>query len=139
MEEAGVHMRALEDVIRNKYIPALFGRMVSDSERNMPALPAAHGGAEIDNPSKDSLYKDNASMNITAALGKLIIDQQIGAEPPDTNEVKRVMLNERHHRHKLNKSCKHSPRTKLKLSHWRNTKGHLRSSRPSQWSAMGFT
>ena len=43
-------MQPLEDVIRQKFLPALLGREVTDQERELFSLPAKHGGLGIANP-----------------------------------------------------------------------------------------
>ena len=45
----------LEDAIREKLIPALIGRNVSDLERRILALPVRLGGLGISDPTKASL------------------------------------------------------------------------------------
>ena len=100
MKEAGVDLEALDGVIRNKYIPALLGRTVSDSERDMLALPASLGGAAIGNTSKVSLIKYDSSKSVTAELTNLVVGQQIAAVAPDTDEAKRVARRAGHHHHK---------------------------------------
>ena len=40
----------LENIIREKFIPALVGRKISDIERKILALPVRYGGIGLTNP-----------------------------------------------------------------------------------------
>jgi hypothetical protein len=95
------HLGKLESILRDKYIPSLLGRPVSDSERELLALPASFGGAAIDNPVKDSAHKFNASKLITNALNELVNSQSVSAAPPDTHHAKKEVLHATKNRHKL--------------------------------------
>jgi hypothetical protein len=69
--------KPLEDIIRNKFIPALLGgRMVSDEERQVLSLPGKYGGMCIDNPVISSKEKFINSTHITRPLGLLIVSQE---------------------------------------------------------------
>ena len=51
MEEAGVYIQQVEEMVRNKVIPALTGRaQPGEVERELFALPARHGGLGLTNP-----------------------------------------------------------------------------------------
>ena len=51
MEEAGVNLQQVEEMVRNKVIPALTGRaQPGEVERELFALPARHGGLGLTNP-----------------------------------------------------------------------------------------
>ena len=52
MRELAAAIAPLEEVLRNKFIPALFGDKapISDLERALYALPARFGGLSIGNP-----------------------------------------------------------------------------------------
>ena len=60
---------ALEDALRLKFIPALFGdgQHFSDRDRNIYALPAREGGIAVDNPAAGVLDKHADSKELTAA------------------------------------------------------------------------
>ena len=77
--------RPLESAIRNKFIPALIGRQISDTERRIFALPYRYGGLAIRNPVIMSEEEYGASKTITAELTKSIVNQQI--EISSINEV----------------------------------------------------
>ena len=65
----------LEDAIREKLIPALIGRKISDLERRIFALPVRHGGIGISNPTTTAEIEYNISATITDDLTKTIIAQ----------------------------------------------------------------
>ena len=67
----------LEEVIRQKLIPALCGRQVSDIERRLLALPYRLGGLGIRNPVKSAAAAYEASVKITKPLTDLIVEQNI--------------------------------------------------------------
>ena len=82
--------RPLESAIRNKLIPALIGRQISDTERRIFALPYRYGGLAIRNPVIMSEEEYGASKTITAELTKSIVNQQI--EISSINEVPSMRL-----------------------------------------------
>ena len=66
----------LEEVIRERLIPAIVGRKVSDIERRILALPIRHGGMGIANPTKTSEHEHDASLRITNNLTQIIYNQE---------------------------------------------------------------
>ena len=62
----------LENAIRDKLIPSIVGRSVSDIERRIFALPVRMGGLGLTDPSKAADLEFNASMTITANLTRII-------------------------------------------------------------------
>ena len=67
------HMFApLETCIREKLIPSLVGRKISDIERNILALPVRKGGIGIANPVTTSDHEFSASIAITRNLTDII-------------------------------------------------------------------
>ena len=66
----------LEEAIREKLIPAIVGRKVSDLERRILALPIRHGGMGIANPTKTSGHEHDASLRITDNLTRIIYNQE---------------------------------------------------------------
>ena len=69
-------MQPLEDAIRYSFLPALTGRQAfSDTERDLLALPARHGGLGISNPTKCASSQFNASSRISEPLVTLIQQQ----------------------------------------------------------------
>ena len=65
------HFEPLEEAIRDKLIPSLIGRSVSDIERRILALPVRYGGMGITDPTKSS-KQYAASTKITEILSALI-------------------------------------------------------------------
>ena len=55
----------LEDVIREKFIPAIVGKHISDIERRMFALPYRHGGLGIQNPVLTADREYSTSIEVT--------------------------------------------------------------------------
>ena len=74
MSKLSPHMKSLEQVIRTKFLPALLGDTtpISDTERDLYALPARYSGLGIVNPVKDSPHKFNDSLDFTKNLKTLI-------------------------------------------------------------------
>ncbi len=77
----------LEDVIRSKLIPALLGKPVTDTEREMIALPAKLGGLGIYDPTKTSDREYKCSREITKQLVGLITHQD-----PSVDKINRYEL-----------------------------------------------
>ena len=65
----------LEDAIREKLIPSLIGRKISDIERRILALPVRYGGMGIRNPTQASI-EFSASTKITRNLSNVIYNQE---------------------------------------------------------------
>jgi hypothetical protein len=84
----GALFQPLEDVIRQRLIPALCGRLVTDLERRMLALPYRHGGLGIRNPvvTADNAYE--ASVRITQPLADLIVQQEMDLSKLDRESVR---------------------------------------------------
>jgi hypothetical protein len=75
-------MKPLEQCIRCKLIPAIIGRhSVSDTEREILALPCRLGGLGLINPTRSAAVQYNGSEKITAPLVSLILNQ--GTCPPE--------------------------------------------------------
>ena len=66
----------LEDCIREKLIPAIIGRKVSELERRILALPVRFGGLGVLNPVITSNYEFDTSIKITSNLKNLIYNQE---------------------------------------------------------------
>ena len=78
----------LENIIRDKLIPALIGRKISDLERRIFALPVRLGGMGISDPSKNAQHENNASSTITAKLTSIIVNQEKDFSNYDEDDVK---------------------------------------------------
>ena len=84
------YFEPLEEAIREKLIPAIIGRKVSDIERRIFALPVRYGGLGITNPTQSSEnYK--ASSRITANLSRIIVNQESDFSNYNIDEVKKVI------------------------------------------------
>ena len=79
--------RPLEAAIREKLIPALVGRTISDIDRRIFALPVRLGGMGIVNPTRSS-DEFNASFDITQNLSRIICNQESDFTNYDIEEVK---------------------------------------------------
>ena len=80
----------LEDAIRNRLIPAIVGRDVSDLERKLLALPYRYGGLGILNPKDTADREYRASKDITANLTGLIHQQDMDVSHMDREAVAAV-------------------------------------------------
>ena len=66
----------LEDAIRDKLIPSIVGRRVSDLERQMLALPVRYDGIGIQNPVETADFEYEISVKITSSLKQIICNQE---------------------------------------------------------------
>jgi len=75
-------LQPLEDAIRNRLIPALFGHQentaISDLDRALYALPSRLGGLNLDNPMEQAKHKFRDSVELSKCLKDLIENK--GAE-----------------------------------------------------------
>ena len=62
----------LEKCIREKFIPAIIGRHISDTERKILLLPVRFGGIGIPNPVLTADHEFSASVDITSSLTEII-------------------------------------------------------------------
>ena len=85
------YFQPLEDVIREKLIPAIVGRKVSDLERRILALPVRFGGIGILNPVDTADIEYETSIKITAVLKQIICNQETTLENLDEEQVKRII------------------------------------------------
>ena len=77
----------MEDVIREKFIPAIVGKHVSDIERRMIALPYRHGGLGIQNPTLTADREYATSVDVTRDLTDMIIAQDMDLKKLDQNKM----------------------------------------------------
>lgn len=66
----------LEDCIRDRFLPALIGRSISDLERRILALPVRFGGIGVANPVECCEREYTSSMVVTENLTDLIFKQE---------------------------------------------------------------
>ena len=81
----------LERSIRENLLPAIVGRNISDIERKMLALPVRFGGIGIQNPVNTADNEYETSVKITAALKRLIYNQETTLENLDQDLVKETI------------------------------------------------
>ena len=87
MSGVGPLFQPLEDAIRNKLLPELCGRQVSDSERRLMALPYRYGGLGVLDPTQTAEREYSASIRITSSLTDLICSQEIDITRLDGNAI----------------------------------------------------
>ena len=78
----------LEETIREKFIPAIIGRRVTDAERKICSLPVRMGGLGIQNPMHTAEIEFRNSSIVTRNLTKMIEDQDADLANYRSNEVK---------------------------------------------------
>lgn len=78
----------LEDAIRDKLLPAIIGRDISDLERQTLALPLRFGGIGIQNPVLISDREYLTSVQVTKQLTELIYQQDNCVDKLDIAGIK---------------------------------------------------
>ena len=81
----------LEEVIRERFIPAVVGRKVSDVERRMLALPVRFGGIGILNPTETADMEFDISVKITSELKEIIYNQETNLDNLNDERVMAVI------------------------------------------------
>ena len=94
------HMAPLEEVLRHKFIPAITGRKtVTDEERQPLALPCRNGGLGIIDPTHQCSSRYDASVDVTAPLVELIMEEtnadSIDVEIEQKKRKSRLKANQR--------------------------------------------
>ena len=86
----------IEDCIRNKFIPAIVGRAVSDTERLIFSLPTKLGGLNIPNPVSFASKEYEWSRRLTETLTNRMVRQVMFEEeaPEETAERHRSIIKE---------------------------------------------
>ena len=98
IEDTSEYFKPLEEAIREKLIPAIVGRPVSDIEREMLSFPYRYGGLGIQNPVKTADLEYSTSVKITKELTDLIVAQNMDISEYNegrTKEIKRKLKAER--------------------------------------------
>jgi hypothetical protein len=74
MQQIAELLQPLEDKIRSKFIPSLIGdgMPISDTERDLWALPTRYGGMGIENPMREASHKRQECLETTEQLKNLI-------------------------------------------------------------------
>ena len=81
----------LEECIREKLIPAIVGRKISDLERRLLALPVRFGGIGILNPVETANFEYETSIKITGNLTNIIYHQENTWENYSEERVKNTI------------------------------------------------
>ena len=84
------HFDPLKEVMREKFIPALIGRKVSDTERRILTVPVRYGGMGIPNPT-NAAQQFKTSTAIIKSLTKIIIQQERDFRNNDSEEVQNTI------------------------------------------------
>ena len=90
--DVSTHFVSLEEAIREKHIPAIIGRKVTDKERRAIAQPVRHGGLGILNPVETADWEFHASVRITRNLVDLILKQEQNLDNYDALKVKEELM-----------------------------------------------
>ena len=107
------NLKPLDEILEDKFIPALFGREITRNERELVALPVKEGGLGIREISKESSRTYTISRSITAPLIKQIVEQSDFV--PDFVDVKLAKSTTSERTKELNKQ--HIKSVKDKQSH----------------------
>ncbi len=85
------HFVPLEEVIREKLIPAIIGRKVTDIERRIIAQPVRFGGLGILSPVETADWEYKASVSVTRNLVDIILRQEQNLVNYNKKEVHDVL------------------------------------------------
>ena len=107
MRQVGDLMQPIEKLIRDKFLPTLFGNdmTVSDNERKLYALP---GGLGVDNPVLSALPMYLESLELTKPLKDLIVASKAGWRLTRQSRTQRMQASnegETHASKEMQKSC----------------------------------
>ena len=70
-------MAPLEDTLRKKFIPVITGRVaITNEERQLLALPCRNGGLGIIDPTRQCCEQYDSSVDVTAPLVEIIMEQK---------------------------------------------------------------
>jgi len=99
MHQVGALMQPIEKIIREKFLPNLFGNdmTVSDNERKLYALPGRLGGLGVDNPVLSALPMYLESLELTKPLKDLIVasEAKLAIDEEEQNARKANIKRER--------------------------------------------
>ena len=82
------YLKPLDDIIDHNLIPAILGKNIGDTEREMIALPVRNGGLGMPQLCEIAQTEFIASTTITAPLAAIIVMQ--GMNLPNDTEEKRI-------------------------------------------------
>ena len=95
LSDIGHLFQPLESVLREKLIPALVGKHVSDIERRILALPVRLGGIGLTDPSRTAKQEFDNSIAITKDLSSIIYNQERDFTNYDSPRVNAVIKERR--------------------------------------------
>ena len=124
------NLKPLDDVINNKFIPALFGDEISDNERDIISLPVKLGGLGIRPVSNNSNHAFETSKKITKPLCRQIHVQ--AEELPNVTEVKEAK-SAAVDAHKAREKEIHDTILESQTPHMQRTLGQLSEQGASSW------
>ena len=84
----------VEQTIRQKFIPALLKKEISDDLRNLLALPARFAGLGIFNPTERSITSFKHSTQLCEPLVSLILDQAESFRPQSLRDDQKLIRNQ---------------------------------------------
>ena len=90
MEE---YLKPLDEVISERFLPAILDSQISETERALYALPIREGGLGISNFASLAQSEFTASTTVTAPLAAIIIMQE--TELPDAEAVQEAIRSKR--------------------------------------------
>ena len=93
IQDVDEHLKPLDDIISNKFVPTLLDSIVTDNERSLFQLPVRLGGLGIPILSEIAREHFESSKKITAPLVTIMILQ--GDTLPDDSYVKTLKLEEK--------------------------------------------
>ena len=76
-------LKPLDDVIMHKFLPALFGSVISETERCLLALPVQEGGIGVPIFSEKASVALEASTILTGPLQASLVSQDTSLPPAD--------------------------------------------------------
>ena len=93
IQDVDEHLKPLDDIISNKFVPTLLDSIVTDNERSLFQLPVRLGGLGMPILCEVASEHFESSNKITAPLATIMILQ--GDALPDDSYVKTLRLEEK--------------------------------------------
>ena len=127
----------VETAIREKFIPSLLRKEVSDDIRRLLAIPARFGGLGIFNPTERSPVSFEHSTQLCAPLVSLILRQEDTFEPKSLREEQKLIriqqdaALDQEHEHQIS-THEIAKTTATSQSQWQGRREHRVGSQPFQ-------
>ena len=90
IENSAQFFAPLENTIREKLIPAIIGKQVSDFERKLLSLPLRYGGIGLLNPVETAEHEYIASTTITESMTEQIFNQDMDISKIDKGQMRQL-------------------------------------------------